>query len=111
MAERKARTRALPGSTREHVALATTGKRPHHSYDKDRAALVFDLMGPLRPVVDRVVLNLVGDQTFEPGDFTIRTDGVFRINPSLANRLVKPVESSTTGQVNQSSKLVLKLLA
>ncbi|WP_176422166.1 CRISPR-associated endonuclease Cas1 [Bradyrhizobium sp. 2S1] len=30
-----------------------------HSYDKDRAALVFDMMEPLRPVVDRVVLDLM----------------------------------------------------
>jgi CRISPR/Cas system-associated endonuclease Cas1 len=30
-----------------------------HTYDKDRAALVFDLMEPLRPVADRVVLSFV----------------------------------------------------
>jgi CRISPR-associated protein Cas1 len=29
-----------------------------HSYSKDRAAFVFDLMEPLRPKVDRVILGL-----------------------------------------------------
>jgi CRISPR-associated protein Cas1 len=37
-----------------------------HSYNKDRAALVIDLMEPLRTVVDRVALDLVRKQTFEP---------------------------------------------
>jgi CRISPR-associated protein Cas1 len=55
-----------------------------HSYNKERAAFVFDLMEPLRPVVDRVVLDLVRAQTFEPADFMIRTDGVCRLNPQLA---------------------------
>ena len=64
-----------------------------HSYDKDRAALVFDLMEPLRPVVDRVVLDLVGSQSFESADFTIRTDGVCRLNPELAKRLVSRLAS------------------
>ena len=41
-----------------------------HSYD--RAALVFDLMEPLRLVADRVVLYLVRCQTYEPSDFTIK---------------------------------------
>jgi CRISPR-associated endonuclease Cas1 len=64
-----------------------------HSYDKERAALVFDLMEPLRPVVDRVVLELVGNKTFEPADFTIRTDGVCRLNPQLAKQLVSKLAS------------------
>lgn len=59
-----------------------------HSFDKNRAALVFDLMEPLRPVSDRVVLEFVGDHTFEPADFTIRSDGVCRLNPELAKRMV-----------------------
>jgi CRISPR-associated protein Cas1 len=63
-----------------------------HSYDKDRAALVFDLMEPLRPVMDRVVLDLVRSQTFEPADFTIRQDGVCRLNPELVRLMVGRLE-------------------
>jgi CRISPR-associated endonuclease Cas1 len=63
-----------------------------HSYDKDRAALVFDLMEPLRPVVDCTVLDLVRSRIFEPADFTIRRDGVCRLNPELAKTLVGQME-------------------
>jgi CRISPR-associated protein Cas1 len=42
-----------------------------HTHQKDRAALVFDLMEPLRPIVDRTVLEFVQSQTFERTDFTI----------------------------------------
>ena len=45
-------------------------------------------MEPLRPVVDRGVLDLVRDQTFKPADFTIRKDGVCRLNPELAKCIV-----------------------
>ena len=69
-----------------------------HSYDKDRAALVFDLMEPLRPVADRVVLDLVRNQKFEPADFTIRQDGVCRLNPELAKRIVTNQTASIDSQ-------------
>jgi CRISPR-associated endonuclease Cas1 len=68
-----------------------------HSFDKDRAALVFDLMEPFRPVVDSVVLDLVGCRAFEPADFTIRKDGVCRLNPELARTLVRLLESQMFG--------------
>jgi CRISP-associated protein Cas1 len=58
-----------------------------HTPQEDRAALVFDLMEPLRPVVDRVVLEFVQAHTFQPGDFTIRSDGVCRINPELVRHI------------------------
>ncbi|MEO6945845.1 MAG: CRISPR-associated endonuclease Cas1, partial [Nitrobacter sp.] len=63
-----------------------------HSYDKDRAALVFDLMEPLRPVVDRTVLDLALNRKFESADFTIRKDGVCRLNPELARHIVQSFE-------------------
>jgi len=69
-----------------------------HSYNKDRAALVFDLMEPRRPVVDRVLLDCVRSQTFEPADFTIRRDGVCRLNPEMARHVVKIV----TGELSST---------
>ena len=63
-----------------------------HSYSKDRAAFVFDLMDPLRPVVDRAVLDVVLNKPFEPADFSIRNDGVCRLNPELAKQLVAKIE-------------------
>jgi CRISPR-associated protein Cas1 len=64
-----------------------------HTHQKDRAALVFDLMEPLRPVVDRVVLEFVQSQTFQRADFTIRHDGVCRLNPELVKHISRLVEN------------------
>jgi CRISPR-associated endonuclease Cas1 len=58
-----------------------------HSYNPERPALVFDLMEPLRPIVDRAVLNFVQTHTFHPADFTIRSDGVCRLNPEMARHV------------------------
>jgi CRISPR-associated protein Cas1 len=68
-----------------------------HSYGEDRAALVLDLMEPLRPVVDRIALGLIRSEPFNPADFTIRGDGVCRLNPELAKALVGLLESETLG--------------
>jgi CRISPR-associated endonuclease Cas1 len=64
-----------------------------HSYNQDRAAFVFDLMEPLRPVVDHLVLDLIQTETFDPADFTIRRDGVCRLNPELTRALARKLES------------------
>jgi len=42
---------------------------------------VFDLLEPLRPIVDRAVLKFVRSHTFHPADFTIRKDGVCALKP------------------------------
>jgi CRISPR-associated protein Cas1 len=59
-----------------------------HAFEKYRAALVFDLMEPLRPVVDRSVLEFVLSQTFQRADFMIRSDGVCRVNPAMTRHIV-----------------------
>jgi CRISPR-associated protein Cas1 len=46
--------------------------------------LVYDLMEPMRPVVDRRVLQFALAHTFKPGDFTISSKGGCRLNPQLA---------------------------
>jgi CRISP-associated protein Cas1 len=71
-----------------------------HSYSVDRPALVFDLMEPLRPLVDGKVLEFVQAHTFHPDDFTIKSDGVCRLNPEMARHVVfianaPPLESRT----------------
>jgi CRISPR/Cas system-associated endonuclease Cas1 len=55
---------------------------------------VFDLMEPLRPIVDRAVLAFVQSHTFHPADFTIRTDGVCRLNPEMAKAIVQLVSKA-----------------
>jgi CRISP-associated protein Cas1 len=57
-------------------------------YDRDGApAFVFDMMEPDRPKVDRAVLGFLKLETLHPADFTIRDDGVVRLNPELARRV------------------------
>ncbi len=81
-----------------------------HSYSKDRAAFVFDLMEPLRPGADRAVLDLVRNEPFEPADFTIRKDGVCRLNPELAKLLVSRLESLWPTYFSSSLRRGLLLL-
>lgn len=49
-----------------------------------RLALVYDLMEPLRPQVDRVVLDFVQSRTFDPRDFILTERGVCRLHPQVA---------------------------
>jgi hypothetical protein len=50
-------------------------------------AFVFDLVEPERPKVDRAVLAFLKSEALHPVDFTIRQDGVVRLNPELARRV------------------------
>jgi CRISPR-associated endonuclease Cas1 len=74
------------------IQVAADGYDPNIGYlhvDKsDRPALVFDLMEPQRPVVDRKILQFIQERTFHPADFTIRSDGVCRLNPEMARHVV-----------------------
>lgn len=69
-----------------------------HKGRPDRDALIFDLMEPLRPIVDRRVLLFIQSNIFEPNDFTIRPDGVCRLHPELAATVVATV----TRMLNQA---------
>jgi CRISP-associated protein Cas1 len=56
---------------------------------RSRHDFVLDLMEPLRPIVDRTILEFVQTHTFHPADFTIRSDGVCRLNPEMARCVVR----------------------
>lgn len=49
-----------------------------------RVALVYDLMEPLRPQVDRLVLDFAQGRTFDPWDFVLTERGVCRLHPELS---------------------------
>jgi len=55
-----------------------------HACRPGRVALVYDLMEPLRPQVDRRVLDFVQGRTFDPRDFVLTERGVCRLHPQLA---------------------------
>jgi CRISPR-associated protein Cas1 len=61
----------------------------HDRVNPERHSFVFDLMEPHRPVVDRPVLKLIAEETFSGGDFILQSDGVCRLNPELARRLLR----------------------
>jgi len=73
------------------IATVSQGLDPTISYlhvcRPGRVALVYDLMEPLRPRVDRLVLGFVGPHTFYSSDFTLNTNGVCRLHPQLARQV------------------------
>ena len=80
-----------------------------HSGRRGRSDFVLDLMEPLRPVVDRRVLNFVQAHTFHPGDFTIRSDGVCRLNTEMAKYVVSRIGIEAVAPVSGAA-LVAKHL-
>jgi CRISPR-associated endonuclease Cas1 len=79
----------------------------HGSY-RDKPALVFDIMEPLRPVVDLRTLQVVLERALERGDFTMRTDGVCRLNPGLAASVVRSQQENVKVEaiVNRLAELL-----
>jgi CRISP-associated protein Cas1 len=62
-----------------------------HGNARGKHGLVYDLMEPLRPIVDRTVLKFVQAHAFYPADFTIGPDGACRLNPQMTSCLVRPI--------------------
>jgi CRISPR/Cas system-associated endonuclease Cas1 len=60
-----------------------------HEKRAGSSAFVFDIMEAERPKVDARILEFVKAHTLRPADFTIRSDGVCRLNPEMARRLVQ----------------------
>ncbi len=79
-----------------------------HACRPGRAALVYDLMEPFRPQVDRLILDFVRSHIFSPGDFILRASGVCRLHPQLT-RQVAQLAVSNTGILEELSRLVEKL--
>lgn len=77
-----------------------------HAQHPGRMALVLDLMEPMRPVVDAVVLGFVQRQPLAPADCTLREDGVCRLNPQLARTMARKV-----GEMVDGEACVIELIA
>jgi CRISPR-associated endonuclease Cas1 len=73
-----------------HITALEAGLDPAigylHASRPGRLALVYDLMEPLRPIVDRIVLRFVLSQQFVTKDFLLSPSGVCRLHPILAKR-------------------------
>jgi CRISPR-associated endonuclease Cas1 len=64
-----------------------------HSMQQDRPALVMDVLEPVRTLADRGVLKFVQHQVFAPADFAMTPEGVVRLHPQLARRVVDLVSA------------------
>ncbi len=64
----------------------------HSNFEKKRPTLVFDLMEPVRPVMDRKILKFVLERTFSPDDFILNKNGICRLHPQFARFVVKSVQ-------------------
>jgi CRISPR/Cas system-associated endonuclease Cas1 len=49
-------------------------------------------MEPLRPIMDRKVLEFVSQRTFSPEDFILNNNGICRLHPQFARYIVKLVQ-------------------
>jgi CRISP-associated protein Cas1 len=78
--------RVLESSTL--IAATSWGLDPYigflHADKKGRASLIYDLMEPLRPMVDRKLIEMIRSRSFAAGDFFLHPSGVVRLNPKLA---------------------------
>jgi CRISPR-associated protein Cas1 len=65
-----------------------------HGRESERGmypAFALDRIEPMRPVVDRAVLQLINSTTFAGADFSIQSDGACRLNPALARHVARSV--------------------
>ena len=59
-----------------------------HADQDGRASLVYDLMEPLRPVIDNIIFSWVTMQRWRRADFIIDRQGVIRVHPQLGRVVV-----------------------
>ena len=75
-----------------HIATIAAGLDPTigflHANREGRATLVYDLMEPLRPQVDRFLLLFVRSNIFTPADFLLGQKGICRLHPQLVRRVI-----------------------
>lgn len=64
----------------------------HSTLEKGRPSLVFDLMEPVRPVMDLKILEFVLKHKFSPGDFILNKQGICSLHPQFARYIVKLIQ-------------------
>src|SRR5947209_7357243 len=67
-----------------------------HEQHRDSAAFVFDLMEPERPKVDRLILDFLKSNRFDAADFTIRREGICRLNSELSRHISLQITDAAT---------------
>ena len=77
--------------TEVRIAVVAAGLDPTigylHACRPGRVALVYDLMEPLRPVVDHIMLAFSRSAPLSPSDFSVTDRGACRLHPRLATHV------------------------
>lgn len=112
------RSRAKPASLVCLNASLHPGMGIFHADKDGRASFVYDLMEPVRPFVDRLMLEFVRAHIFKEGDCWKTREGFYRLDPRLTTAvtprtgkqrgtvfpIVRLVERELGAQHNQSAR-------
>jgi len=82
-----------------------------HTDTRYRGSLASDLMEPVRPIVDKVVLELLTDRELERGDVVETREGVCRLGAKLACELAASAAHVHRNLAPEVGHLRSKLLA
>ncbi len=69
----------------------------------NRSSLIYDLMGPVRPSVDRMLYQFMAKTTLRVSDFFETRQGVCKVMPELASRII-PLVRSLDSDINSVVK-------
>ena len=96
------------------IAVTSLGLDPYigflHANRRGRTSLVYDLMEPLRPLVDRKLIEMICSRSFASADFYLHPSSVVRLNPKLARYIAENirVDLETSEQVATSIIRIIK---
>jgi CRISPR/Cas system-associated endonuclease Cas1 len=89
------------------VDIRTVAGRLSHA-QPGRPAFVYDVMEPLRPVIERGTLDIISSHVFAPGDVLLTDRGACRLHPQMARAVAAAAELD--GQVAEGVARIPRLL-
>lgn len=96
------------------IAATPLGLDPYtgflHVDRKGRASFVYDLMEPLRPVVDRKLIEIIQSRSFAAADFFLQPSGVVRLNLKLTKYLASEIHVGRQ-ELEKAVRPVIEILA
>jgi CRISP-associated protein Cas1 len=75
----------------------------HSNSRQNRSGLVYDLLEPLRPLVDKSLYQYLSDRTLSPKDFYETKEGVCRVSVTLATQIIELIKGLEPN-INQTVK-------
>lgn len=74
-----------------------------HADHNSRTSLVFDLMEPVRPKVDKLLFNWIANQAFNPKDYFETREGVCRVSQDTVKQVI-PLAKDLTSDITKTVK-------